>query len=35
MKINDILKEENAGKVYIIKNKGWEGTKQLLPVTQV
>lgn len=27
MKINDILKEENAGKVYIIKNKGWEGTK--------
>ncbi len=27
MKINDILKKENAGKVYIIKNKGWEGTK--------
>lgn len=27
MKINDIFKEENAGKVYIIKNKGWEGTK--------
>lgn len=27
MKINDILKEENAGKVYIIKNKGWEGRK--------
>lgn len=27
MKINDILKEENAGKVYIIKNTGWEGEK--------
>lgn len=27
MKTNDILKEENAGKIYIIKNKGWEGTK--------
>lgn len=27
MKINDILKEENAGKIFIIKNKGWEGTK--------
>ena len=27
MKINDILKKENAGKVYIIKNKAWEGTK--------
>lgn len=27
MKINDILKEENAGKVYIITNGEWKGKK--------
>ncbi len=27
MKINDILKEENAGKVYIITNGEWKGEK--------
>lgn len=27
MKINDILKEENAGKIYIITNGEWKGEK--------
>lgn len=32
MKINDILKEENAGKIYIITNGEWKGEMEELTI---